>query len=71
MKSIFKSNTENNSDFDIRNILKPLSKEELESMMLDEEELALREKKAIKNQIERFNKKENNIVQLDNLKPPK
>lgn len=70
MKSIFKSNVENNSDFNIKDILKPLSEEELESMMLDDEVLAERETIAIKNQIERLKKNDEYKIQIENLKPP-
>ena len=53
MKSIFNENKSENSEFNIKDILKPLSNEELKAMILDDEELMKKEEDAIKNQIKR------------------
>lgn len=71
MKSIFNASLNENNEFNIKNILKPLSEEELKSIMLDEEELMKKEEKAIKNQINRLKKHQIEEIQLKNLKPPK
>ncbi|MFX1570502.1 MAG: hypothetical protein ACFFCV_19360 [Promethearchaeota archaeon] len=71
MKSIFKQNIEINSEFNIKEILKPLSIEELNAMRLDEEILKKKEEEAIQNQIKRLKKLENKELQLEDLKPPK
>ncbi|UCC20556.1 MAG: hypothetical protein JSV62_04520 [Promethearchaeota archaeon] len=71
MKSIFKENIEKNSIFNIKDVLKPLTEEELKSMVLDEEELIKREQKAIDNQIKRLKKHQKDEIKLEELKPPK
>ncbi len=71
MKSIFNENVNKNSEFNIKDILKPLSEEELKSMMLDDEEIMKKEEEAIKNQINRLKKHQNKEIHLENLKPPK
>lgn len=71
MKSIFKSNIENNSDFNINDILKPLSEEELKEIKLNDEELEKKEEIAIQNQIKRHKKQSKSEIQLENLAPPK
>ncbi|HEC38668.1 MAG TPA: hypothetical protein ENI29_10570 [bacterium] len=71
MKSIFKSNKENNSDFNIQDILKPLSEDELNKITLDDEELEKKEEIAIQNQIKRFKKHSAKEIQVENLTPPK
>ncbi len=70
MKSIFKENIERNSEFTIRSILKPLSEEELNAMRPNDEDLKKKEKEAIKNQIRRLKKQEDNEIHLENLKQP-
>ncbi len=70
MKSIFKENIERNSEFTIRSILKPLSEEELNAMRPNDEDLKKKETEAIKNQIRRLKKQEDNEIHLENLKPP-
>jgi len=71
MKSIFNENISKNSEFNIKNILKPLSNEELNVMILDDEELMKKEEEAIKNQIKRLKKQQDKEILLENLKPPK
>ncbi|MFW9989530.1 MAG: hypothetical protein ACFFC3_12820, partial [Candidatus Odinarchaeota archaeon] len=71
MKSIFNASLTKNNEFNIKNILKPLSEKELKLIMLDEEELMKKEEEAIKNQIKRLKKHQNEEIQLKNLKPPK
>ena len=70
MKSIFKQNIEINSEFNIREILKPLSEEELNTMRLDDEILKRKEEEAIQNQIKRLKKLENKEIHLKDLKQP-
>ena len=70
MKTIFKQNIEINSEFNIKEILKPMSEEELNAMRLCDKDLKKKEEEAIKNQIKRLKKLENNKIQLENLKPP-
>jgi len=71
MKSIFRNNLENNSDFNIKEILKPLAEEELNLMILDDEELAKKEEIAIQNQFKRLKEQHKKEIQLENLKQPK
>ena len=71
MKSIFNENIDKNSGFNIKDILKPLSEQELEVMMLNDEELMKKEEEAIKNQIDRLKKQQEKEIHLKNLKPPK
>jgi hypothetical protein len=70
MKSIFKQNIEVNSEFNIKEILKPLSEEELNAMRLDDNLLKEKEEEAIKNQIKRLKKLDDKEIKLENLKPP-
>ncbi len=70
MKSIFKENVEQNSEFTIQGILKPLSEEELNAMRPSDEDLKKKEEEAIKNQIRRLKKQEDKEIHLENLKPP-
>jgi len=70
MKSIFKENLEQNSEFTIQGILKPLSEEELNAMRPSDEDLKKKEEEAIKNQIRRLKKQEDKEIYLENLKPP-
>ncbi|MFX1503624.1 MAG: hypothetical protein ACFFDH_21870 [Promethearchaeota archaeon] len=70
MKSIFRTNIDKNSEFNIRDILKPLTENELESMVLNDEELEKKEQEAIKNQIKRIKKQQEEKIRLENLKPP-
>jgi hypothetical protein len=71
MKSIFKANIDKNSEFNINNILKPLTEKELEAMVLSDEELEKKEEEAIKNEIKRLKKQQEEKLKLENLKPPK
>lgn len=71
MKSIFNENIDKNSGFNIKDILKPLSEQELEVMMLNDEELMKKEEEAIKNQIDRLKKQQEKEIHLENLKLPK
>ena len=71
MKSIFNENINKNSTFNIKDILKPLTEEELKAMMLDDEELIKKEEKAIENQIKRLKKKQKEEIQVEDLKPQK
>ena len=61
MKSIFQTSIDNNNEFNINDILKPMSEEELKSITLSDEILMEKEQKAIENQIKRLktNKKNN------------
>lgn len=71
MKEIFQKVTENNAEFSIQKILKPMSEDELKSLTLNEETLREKEEIAIQNQIKRLENKSNNQVALENLKIPK
>jgi len=71
MKEVFQKVTENNSEFNIRRILKPMSEEELNSVTLSEEILREKEEIAIQNQIKRLENKSSKQVTLENLKKPK
>ncbi|MFW9896997.1 MAG: hypothetical protein ACFFD7_14420, partial [Candidatus Thorarchaeota archaeon] len=72
MKTIFKQNIEKNSDFNVKDILKPLTEEELNMIILDDEILQEREMEAINNQIKRFEKErqKEKEIKLENLKKP-
>ncbi len=62
MKSLFQNSIEKNDEFNIHDILKPMSEEEVNAITLSEELLKEREHKAIKNQIKRLeNKKKEQI----------
>lgn len=71
MKEIFYKNIEKNNSFNIKDILKPLTEDELKQITLNEEELKKREEKAIENQIKRFNKEKETLVALEDMKEPK
>ncbi|MHA1913904.1 MAG: hypothetical protein ACW986_05215 [Promethearchaeota archaeon] len=71
MKTIFSKNIEENSDFNVKEILKPMTEEELIEMMPDEELLKKKEEEAIRNQIERLKNKKKKEIKLENLKKPK
>ncbi|MFX1316356.1 MAG: hypothetical protein ACFE9T_10865 [Promethearchaeota archaeon] len=71
MKSIFKESIEKNNGFSIKDILKPMSDEELKTIVLKEEELKKKEQEAINNQIKRFKKQKEKQISLKNLKKPK
>jgi hypothetical protein len=68
MKSIFQQNIEKNSEFNVRDLLKPMSEEELSNMLLDEEKLIKRQEEAIQNQIKRLKKQKQEPLQLETLK---
>jgi hypothetical protein len=71
MKEIFKQSTDENSSFNIKDILKPLSEEELNKMMLDDNILKEKEEAAINNQIKRFKNEQEKVIKLKKLKKPK
>ena len=71
MKEIFFKNIEKNKDFNVKDILKPLTEEEIKHITLNEEELKKREEKAIENQIKRIEKEQELSMSLENLKEPK
>ncbi len=70
MKSKFKEVTEKNNGFSIKDILKPMSEEELKALTLNEEDLRKKEEAAINNQIKRLEKQENKNISLSDLKKP-
>ena len=55
----------------LKEILKPLSEEELNAMRPDEEHLKKKEEEAIQNQITRLKKLNDKKIQLEDLKAPK
>jgi len=71
MKTIFQQSTDENSTFNIKNILKPLTEEELNKMMLDDNILKEKEKTTINNQMKRFKKEQEKVINLKKLKKPK
>jgi hypothetical protein len=71
MKSVFKKSFEKNNGFSIKDILKPMSDEELKIITLDEEILKKKEEEAIKNQIKRLEKQNEKQISIKNLKKPK
>ncbi|MFX0040154.1 MAG: hypothetical protein ACFFCY_05370 [Promethearchaeota archaeon] len=70
MKSIFQKSIENNTEFNVKDILKPMSEEELKAIILSEEELLKKGQESIKNQIKRLENKKNETLSLTNLKKP-
>lgn len=70
MKEIFNKNIEKNMSFNVKDILKPLTEDEIKQVTLNEEELKKRENIAIENQIKRFNKEQGKLVSLSDLKEP-
>jgi len=70
MKTIFQENIDENNGFSVKNILKPMSEEELAEIMINDDVLAEKEETAIKNQIARLKKDEEKEVNLANLKKP-
>ncbi len=71
MKSVFKESYEKNNGFSIKDILEPMSDEELKSLILDEKQLEEKEEEAIKNQIKRLEKHKKKELSLEKLKKPK
>ncbi|MFX0022068.1 MAG: hypothetical protein ACFE9S_07055 [Candidatus Hermodarchaeota archaeon] len=71
MKSIFQTSIDNNNEFNIKDILKPMSEEELKSITLSHEILMEKEQKAIENQIKRLKNKQEKQLALEDLKKPK
>ncbi|KKN24009.1 hypothetical protein LCGC14_0899260 [marine sediment metagenome] len=71
MKTIFNQNKENNSIFNIKDILKPLTDVELQEMILDDEMLIQKEEEAITNQIKRLQKHLKQEILLENLTGPR
>jgi hypothetical protein len=70
MKSVFQKNIEENSDFNVQMLLKPMSEEELNKIILGEEELLKKEEIAIQNQIERYKKAQEKDLALEDLRKP-
>ncbi|MGB5910559.1 MAG: hypothetical protein WBH31_05125 [Promethearchaeia archaeon] len=71
MKEKFTKVIEKNNGFNIKDILKPMSEDELKNLTLNEEELKKKEEEAIKKQIERFKKEQQKELSLDDLMVPK
>ena len=71
MKTIFKQSIDENDVFNIKDILKPLTEVELQELIVDDEVLMEKEKKAIDNQIKRIQQQQENAIQLEDLKKPK
>ena len=70
MKSIFEQSIDEDSNFNVRAILKPLAEDELKDMMLNDEELKKREEVAINNQMIRLKKYQKQKIRLKDLKKP-
>ncbi len=58
MKTKFREITEKNNGFSVTDILKPMSEDELKTIVLSDEELKKKEEITINNQIKRFKKKQ-------------
>ncbi len=71
MKTIFRETTEKNSGFSIKDILKPMKEDELQSIILNPEDLMKKEEEAIANQIKRFKRNQEEKIKLEQLKEPK
>ncbi|MFX1304903.1 MAG: hypothetical protein ACFE9X_16230 [Promethearchaeota archaeon] len=71
MKSIFQNSIEKNNGFSIKNILKPMSEDELKDITLSDKELEEKEQEAINNQIKRLENKQKQQISLKDLKKPK
>lgn len=70
MKEKFKEVTEKHNGFSIKDILKPMSEEELKALTLNEKDLRKKEEEAINNQIKRLQKQESKPIELNDLKKP-
>ncbi|MHA2269279.1 MAG: hypothetical protein ACXAB8_15885, partial [Promethearchaeota archaeon] len=70
MKTIFKQNIDENSTFKIKDILKPMTEEELNEIMVEDNVLKEKEEVAINNQIKRFKKEKEKVIKLEKLKKP-
>jgi len=70
MKEKFKEVSEKNNGFSVKDILKPMSEEEHKALTLNEEDLKKKSEEAINNQIKRLQKKDNNKIDLNDLKKP-
>ncbi len=70
MKSIFQTSLDNNDEFSIKDILKPMSEEELKAITLSDEILMEKEQKTIENQIKRLKNKQKEPLALEDLKKP-
>ncbi|MFW9880888.1 MAG: hypothetical protein ACFFG0_48120 [Candidatus Thorarchaeota archaeon] len=71
MKTIFQQNIEKNETFNVKDILKPLTEDELKELMVDDEILMKKEEEAINNQIKRLKKQQEKKIRLEDLKKPK
>lgn len=70
MKSIFQTTIEKNSAFNVKDILKPMSEEELKRMILSDEELVKRKDKFLNNLIKQQEDKKKKKLTLEDLKKP-
>jgi hypothetical protein len=70
MKSIFQTSMDTNSEFNIKNILKPMSEEELKAIILSDDILMEKEQKSIENQIKRLKNNQEKQLALEDLKKP-
>jgi len=70
MKSVFQKNIEENSDFNVKMLLKPMSEEELNKIILNEEDLLKKEEIAIQNQTKRFKRAQEKNLTLEDLRKP-
>jgi hypothetical protein len=70
MKDKFKEVTEKNNGFSVKDILKPMSEEDLKALTLDEEKLREKSEEAIGNQIKRLQKQKSKNIDISELKKP-
>jgi len=71
MKTIFQKSIEKSTEFNIKDILKPMSEDELNAITYSEEEILKKEQESIKNQIKRLKNKKEKDLSLEKLKKPK
>jgi len=70
MKEKFREVTEKHNGFSVKDILKPMTEDELKALTLNEEDLRKKEEEAINNQIKRLQKQNSPQIELYNLKKP-
>ncbi|MHA1804323.1 MAG: hypothetical protein ACTSU4_07280 [Promethearchaeota archaeon] len=70
LKTVLKKGKKENNEFNFREILKPLSEEELNKITLSDEELIKKQEIAVNNQLKRLKKEEEKVLRLEDLRKP-
>ena len=70
LKGVFENVMKDRDVLNFRDILQPMSNDELKSITLDEEILKKKELEAITRSIKKIESKENEPIKLENLKKP-